>query len=161
MTNLYPSIQGSLEWPFSELISSDVSLWSQCNYTAFNIFSCRILTICYEILITTGISNEKRNKLAIYTTLCRNVTIFYRQKPASLFQVQEKVKACGNSKWNFSSSCFIADDSHVKIVWLHVVVFSEHDILHFRDNVHLLKYYPVKVFQNCFYSFNCSNKTGM
>ena len=34
----------------------------------------------------------------------------------SFFQVQEKVKACRNSKLNFSSSCFIADDSHVKIV---------------------------------------------
>ena len=27
---------------------------------------------------------------------------------------------------NFSSSCFIASDIHVKIIWLHVVVFSEH-----------------------------------
>ena len=40
-----------------------------------------------------------------------------------------KLKAYRSSKLNFSSSCFIADDSHVKIVWLHVVVFSEHDIL--------------------------------
>ena len=48
------------------------------------------------------------------------------------------------------SSCFIADDGHVKIVWLHVVAFSEHDILYFCDNVHLLKYYPVKSPQNCF-----------
>ena len=59
------------------------------------------------------------------------------------------------------SSCFIVDDSHVKTVWLHLVVFSEYDIIHFEDNVHLLKYYPVKVSQNHFYSFNCSNKTGM
>ena len=59
------------------------------------------------------------------------------------------------------SSCFIADDNHVKIVWLHVVVFSEHVILHFRDNAHLSKYYPVKVSQNCFYSFNCSSETGV
>ena len=43
----------------------------------------------------------------------------------------EKLKGCRNSKLNFSSSCFIANDSHVKIVWLHLVVFSEHDILHF------------------------------
>ena len=35
---------------------------------------------------------------------------------------------------------------------------SEHYILHFRDNAHLLKYYPVKVSQNCFYSFICSNQ---
>ena len=92
--------------------------------------------------------------------LCQNITIFYRQKLASLFQVQEKLKACRNAKWNFLSSCFIAEDSHVKIVGLHVVVSSKHDILHFWDNVHLLKYYPVKISQNCFCSFNYSNQTG-
>ena len=37
---------------------------------------------------------------------------------------------------------------------LHIVVFNDH------TNVHLLKYYPVKVYQNCFYSFNCSNQAG-
>ena len=29
----------------------------------------------------------------------------------------------------------------------HVKVVCEHDILHFGDNVHLLKYYPVNVLQ--------------
>ena len=42
-----------------------------------------------------------------------------------------KLKACRSSKLNFSSSCFIADDSHIKTEWLHEVVFSEHDMLHF------------------------------
>ena len=83
---------------------------------------------------------------------------YYRQVLGSLFQVQKKLKAWKNSKLNFSSSYFIADDSHVKTVWLHVVVFSEHDILHFLDNAHLFKYYPVKVPQNCFDSFNSSNQ---
>ena len=83
------------------------------------------------MLIITRISNEKTNELTINGTLCRNVTTFYGQELASLFQVQEKSKACRSSKLKFSSSCLIADDSHVKIVWLHVVVFSEHDILHF------------------------------
>ena len=73
----------------------------------------------------------------IYEILCQKVIIFYRQKLASLFQKQEKLKAFSVSKWNFSDSCFIADDILVKIVWLHVLVFSEH-ILHFRDLVHLL-----------------------
>ena len=31
----------------------------------------------------------------------------------------------------FETSCFIADDSHVNIVWLHGVVFRKHFILHF------------------------------
>ena len=72
-----------------------------------------------------------------YAVLCQTVAVFYWQELASLFQVQGKLKRCRNSKYNFSSSCFIADDSHVKIIWLHVVVFTEHDILHFWDNVHL------------------------
>ena len=83
------------------------------------------------MLIITGISNEKTNELTIYRILYRNVTIFDRQELASFFQVQEELTARRNLKSNFSSSCFIANDSHVKIVWLHEVVFSEHDILHF------------------------------
>ena len=96
----------------------------------------------------------------IYAILCQNVTIFYRQKLVSLFQIQEKLKACRDLKWNLLSSCFIADDSLLKIVWLQVVVFSEY-VLHFRDNVHLLRYNTVKVSQNCFCSFNFSNQIGM
>ena len=146
--SLYSVILDLLEWPYSD--EHLVSLWNQYN---------RILIILYKMLIITGISNEKTNELTIYGILCWNVTIFYRQELVSLFQVQEKLKACRSSKLNFSSSCFIADDSHVKTERLHVVVFSKHDILHFWDNVHLFKYYPVKVPQNCFDSFNCSNQT--
>ena len=53
--------------------------------------------------------------------------MFYRQK-------QEKLKACRNSKENFTGSCFIADESYVKIVWLHAVVLIKDDIFHFRNN---------------------------
>ena len=83
------------------------------------------------MLIITGISNEKTNALTICGMLCQNITMFYRQVLGSLFQVQEKLKARRISKFNFSSSYFIADDSHVKTVWLHAVVFIEHDVLHF------------------------------
>ena len=147
MTNLYPFIQGWLEWPFSELFSANASLWNQYKYIAFNIFSCRNLIISYKILITTGISNEKTNELTIYGILFWNVTI-NRQELASLFQVQEKLKAYKSSKLYFWSSCFIADDNCIKIVWLHLVLFSKHDILQFWDNDHLFKHYPVKVPQN-------------
>ena len=157
--NLCPFIQGSLEWPFSELFPTNVSLWNQYKYIAFNIFTCRILIISYKMLIITRISNEITNELTIYGILCRNVTVFYQQKLASLFQVQEKLKPCRISKLNFSSNCFIADDSHVKIVWIHVVVFSEHDILHFSDNFYLFKHYLMKVTLNCFNSLNNSNQT--
>ena len=85
MKNLSPFIQASLEWPFSELFSGNVSLWNQCKFIAFNIFSCRISMISYKMLIITGISNEKTNELTIYEKLCRNFTIFYRQELASLF----------------------------------------------------------------------------
>ena len=50
------------------------------------------------MLIITGISNVTRNELTVYAILCRNVTISYRQELASLFQVQEKLKMCRNSK---------------------------------------------------------------
>ena len=55
----------------------------------------------------------------------------YQQELVSLFKVQKKLKACRSSKLNFSSSCFIADDSRIKFVWLRIVIFSKHDILHF------------------------------
>ena len=80
------------------------SLWNQYKYIAFNIFSCRILIISYKMLTIIQISNETRNKLTIYSVLCRNVTIFYRQELVSLIQVQEKLKTCWNLKGNFSSS---------------------------------------------------------
>ena len=159
MTNLYPFTQGWLEWPFCALFSANVSLWNQYKCIVFNIFSYRILIISCKILIVTGISNEKTNELTIYGILGWNVTILYQKQLVSLFQVQEKLKACRSSKLNFSSSCFIADDSHIKNVWLHIVVFSEHDILSPWDTAHLFKYYPVKVPPNCFNSFDYSKQT--
>ena len=87
-------------------------------------FLVKILIILYKMLIITGISTEKTNELTIYGILSQNVTLFYRQQLVSLFQVQEKSKACRISKLNFSNSCFIADDSYVNIVWQYVIVFS-------------------------------------
>ena len=69
MTNLDLFTQGSLEWPFSELFFSDVSLWNQYKYIAFNIFKCRTLIISYKMLIITGISNEATNKIIINTNI--------------------------------------------------------------------------------------------
>ena len=109
------------------------------------------LIISYKMLLITGISDEQTNELTIYRILCWNVTIFYGQ-------VQEKLKAYRSSKLDFSSSFFIANNSHIKIIWLHVVVFSRHYILHFWNNAHLFKYYPVKVPQNCFNFFNYSSQ---
>ena len=145
-------ILSSLEWPFCELFSANISLWNKYKYIAFNIFSCRIS-------VKIGIFNEKTNELITYGILCRNVTIFYYQELASLFQVQNKLNACQNSKFNFLSSCFTANDNHITIVWLHVAVSGECDILNFWDNVNFLKYYPVKLPQNCFNFFNSSNQT--
>ena len=131
MTSLFPFTKGSLEWPFRELFLANVSLWNQDKYSAFNFFSCRIKIVSYNILLITGISNEKTKQLIIYGIFCRNVTTFYQQELTSLFRVQKKLKAYRSSKLNFSSSSFIADDNHVKIVWLHVVVSIKHDILYF------------------------------
>ena len=97
MTNLYPFIQDLLEWRFCDLFSSNVLLWNQYKYIAFSIFSWQMLIISCKMLIIIGISNEKTNELIIYPILCQNVRIFYRQELASLFQVEEKSKACRNS----------------------------------------------------------------
>ena len=63
-------------------------------------------------------SNEKTNALTMYGTLYRYVTIFYWQELGPLFQVQEKLKVCKNSKLNFSSSCVFADDILVGVYCL-------------------------------------------
>ena len=70
---------------------------------------------------------KKTNALTMHGIMSKCHNIF----STSLFQTQEKLEVCRSSKLNFSSSCFIADDSCVKIVWLHVEVFSERSILHF------------------------------
>ena len=54
---LYSFIRGSLEWPFSELILSDASLWNQYKFIAFKIFSCIISVIYFNILIIAVIPN--------------------------------------------------------------------------------------------------------
>ena len=105
-------------------------LWIQYHYINFKTFSCRILIILYKIVIIFEISNETRNKLTIDATLCRNVTIFYRQELAFLYPVQKKLEMCRSSKWNFSSSCFIADDSHVKIVWQNLYLPDQAVFIH-------------------------------
>ena len=97
-----------------------------------------ILIISFKVWIITRTSNEKANELTKNAILCQNLAIFYRQKLAFLFQMQEKLKVHRSSELNFLRSSFIAYDSHVRIIWLHAVVFSRYDILHFRDNFHLL-----------------------
>ena len=73
--------------------------------------------------------------------------------------MQGKLKAFSRSRLNVLSKLFIADDSHAKVLWFHVVFFSEYDLLNFLDNVHLFKYYPMKGPEICFNSLNCSNQT--
>ena len=126
MTNLYPFIQDLMEWPFSEIFPTNVSLWNQYKYISFNIFSCRILTISYKKLIIK--KNKWINHIWSIWRNCRNIL---PARTTFLFHVPEKLEAWMSSKLNFSSNCFIADDSHVKVVWLHVVIYSEHSILHF------------------------------
>ena len=44
------------------------------------------------------------NELTVYGILCRNVTIFHPPELLSLFQVQEKLKACRSSKLNWKTA---------------------------------------------------------
>ena len=86
MTNHYPFIQVRWNDHLENIpLMRRYGIWNQYEYIGFNIFSCKILIISYKMLIITGISNEKKNLLTIHGKLCRSVTIFYRQKLASLF----------------------------------------------------------------------------
>ena len=102
--------------------------------------------------------NKQTNELSIYAILCQNFTISYREELASLFFIFKCRKnwKCAEIQ-NETSSCFIADDSHVKTLWL----FTEHDNLDFWDDVCLWKCYQVKVSQNCFTSFYYSDQISM
>ena len=57
--------------------------------------------------------------------------------------------------------CFVSSDSHTKIIWLHILVFNDHAILHFGDDVYVFEFYSIKVAQNCFDSFNCLIQADM
>ena len=80
----------------------------------------------YKILIIKGISNKKTNDYPSmeYYVKTYNIlptkTSFFISSAGKIESVQE-----------FNIKCLIVDDSHVKHVWLHVVVFSKHDILNF------------------------------
>lgn len=107
------------------------------------IISCKVLTI-------TVISNEKLNQLVIYLKSCRNVTMFDQKELASLYQLQEKLRACRNSKQLFYSSHFIANDIHIKITCPFAVLFNAETIFYFWD-FYLSKHHPKKGSQNCFH----------
>ena len=53
------------------------------------------------------------------------------------------IEAMQEFKIAVSSSCFIVDDSHLRIISSHPVVFNEIAILYFWDNIHLLQHYPI------------------
>ena len=151
MTNLYPFIQGWLKWRFPSKVSS----WNQYKYIAFNVFSCRISIISYKILINTGMSNEKTNHIWSIMLKRRNIlpagTPFIPEA-GKIENVQEfKIKLFKylfHCRWQSYKNC-VATCSSFQRTW------------HFWDNVHLFKYYPVKVPQNCFNSFSCSNQTNI
>ena len=98
ITNRYPFIWGLLEQSFSESYFCDASLLVRYKFIAFKFFSCKVLIISYKTSIIAVIFNEKPNELEIYVKLCQNVTIFYQKELVSSFQMQEKLRVCGNSK---------------------------------------------------------------
>ena len=49
----------------------------------------------------------------------------------------------------------------IKIISSNTAVFKEKAISYFWDTVHLLQHYPIKLLQNLFDSFNCTNQTGI
>ena len=117
MTNhFYPFIRGLLEWPFSEVFSANLSLWNQCKYIAFNIFSCRILLVSYNMLIITGIYNEKNKRINhIWTIISKRHNIlqtkpnFFISSAGKIASVHEfKIKLFEqlfHCKWQPSKNC--------------------------------------------------------
>ena len=73
--------------------------------------------------------------------------MFYWQKIACLFQVQEKLRTCWNLKISFSNSRFIAGDSDVNVISSHTAVFNENVVLCFSDNEQLLIHSFVQIKQ--------------
>ena len=71
MMNLYSSIQGSLVGSFSIFLMYRYGI--NIMYTAFNIFSIRILIILYKMLIVTGISNETIYSILSYSILINHI----------------------------------------------------------------------------------------
>ena len=78
------------------------------------------------MLTITEISSDT-NKLPIYAVLCRNVTIFYRQE-LLLYLYTGKIENVQELKVKLFD-LLLTDCSHTKIIWLHAVVFKEHDLL--------------------------------
>ena len=62
------------------------------------------------------------------------------------------------NQMSFLRSGFIAGDSHIKLISSQAVVLNENAMYCFSNNVHLLKYFPIKLPQNCFDSFNYTNQ---
>ena len=79
------------------------------------------------MLIITGISDKRRNELTIYGILCRNIL---PTRSSFFISIAGKIENVHEFKVKLFEQLF-TDDSHIKIVWLNVVVFTEHDVLHF------------------------------
>ena len=65
----------------------------------------------------------------IYVIIRRNNTLPTRTN--FFISGAGKIESVLELKKIFSGGCSIADDSHAKVVWLDVVVFSKHSILNF------------------------------
>ena len=65
---------------------------------------------------------------------------------ASLFQVQENLRACRNSKWSLSSTCLITGDKNY--ILAHILTKTLFCI--FQIMSIYSKYFPIKVHQNCY-----------
>ena len=108
ITKLYPFFWSLLERSISELFSSTAQLLSQSNLLVLT-FS-RATFYVFEKM-----KNEKTNYLTIEAKLYQNVTNFYPQQLAYLFQVQQNLRACGDSKISFPSNYCTDNDSQKKL----------------------------------------------
>ena len=137
-------------------------LWNRCKFIVFNISLCGILIISFKLLIITVISNETISESTIQAILSRSVTLFHWQWLTSLFKLQGKLKADGNSKKRFS--WFSAGDGHrtwcsAFWTWCSFTLHGVQILWKHTDSI----FYWIKVPQTCFWTnqFNWINQSGM
>ena len=76
---------------------------------------CRILSISLKMLINTVISDEATNELTLHAIFTSKSLNILPTRTSFFISIAEKNERCRNSK-SFSSSCFNAGDSQIKIL---------------------------------------------
>ena len=99
-------------------------MWNHNKFIIFTLLFCRLLITSCKTLIITVISNETASELTMYINHLMSKRHYILSTRTSFFiSVQEKLRACRNSKKSFLSNCFIASGSHIKVQTLKLYAY--------------------------------------